>query len=210
MQDVASQIIETASHLFLKYGVKSISMDDISRQLSISKKTIYQYFKDKNEIVYLISKRFLNEQKDKFDTIDRESENAIEKLYKGTLHARVIFEKINPYILFDIKKYYKDAWELYLDHERNVMYFSLIKTLEEGIREGLFRPDINVQILATLRIEEIKLAFDRDVFPDETFNFGEVQSQILEHFFYGIVTEEGYALLNKYKKTYVTNDQIQA
>jgi TetR/AcrR family transcriptional regulator, cholesterol catabolism regulator len=208
MQDISAKIIETAGYLFRKYGVKSISMDDIARELSISKKTIYQFFKDKNEIVCLTTSKYLSHQKEKFDKIQQESDNAIEKLHKATLFAREIFEKINPYILYDIKKYYKDAWELYLDHEKNVMYESLISTLREGIREGLFRPDINVEVLATLRMEEVKLAFDRDIFPEEEFNFQEVQYQILDHFFYGIITEVGYALLNKYKKIAVTNDQF--
>jgi AcrR family transcriptional regulator len=208
MENISEKILETAGSLFLKYGVKSISMDDIARELSISKKTIYHFFKDKNEIVYLISERFLQEQKDKFDRIQEESKDPIELLYGGTLHAREIFEKINPYVLFDIRKYYSDAWRLYLDFEKNVMFGSLILTLEEGIEKGLFRADIDVHILATLRMEEIKLAFDKDIFPDESFNFKEVQYQILDHFFYGIMTEEGYALLNQYKENYVTNDQI--
>lgn len=208
MENISEKILETAGSLFLKYGVKSISMDDIARELSISKKTIYHFFKDKNEMVYLISERFLQEQKDKFDRIQNESKDPIELLYGGTLHAREIFEKINPYILFDIRKYYKDAWRLYLDFEKNVMFGSLVVTLQDGIKKGLFRADIDVQILATLRMEEIKLAFDKDVFPSESFNFKEVQYQILDHFFYGIMTEKGYALLNKYKENYVTDDQI--
>jgi AcrR family transcriptional regulator len=207
MQDISLNILETAGRLFRKYGIKSISMDDIARELSISKKTIYQFFKDKNEIVSITTRMFLNLQKEKFDKIQMESENAIEQLYKATLGAREIFEKINPYIMFDIRKYYKDAWELYLDHEKNVMYQSLVTTLENGIREGLFRSDLDIGILATLRLEEIKLAFDQDVFPEDVFNFREVQFQFLDHFFYGIVTVEGYALLNKYKENYVTNDQ---
>jgi AcrR family transcriptional regulator len=208
MQDTSKQILETAGYLFLKYGVRSVSMDDIARELSISKKTIYHFFKDKNQIVCLITEQFLSQLKKKHEKIALESQNAIEKLYKGTLLAREIFEKINPYVLFDIKKYYRDAWQLYLDHEKNVFFQSLITSLEEGIKEGLFRSDINVRILATLRLEEVKLVFDKDVFPDEFFNFREVQYQILDHFFYGIVTEEGYALLNKYKENYVTDEQL--
>ena len=208
MQNISTKILETAGHLFLKYGVKSISMDDIAHELSISKKTIYQFFKDKNEIVCITSKQFLEHQKEKFDAINLDSSNAVQRLYKATLHAREIFEKMNPSILFDIKKYYKDAWQLYLDYEKDVMYQSMVTTLEDGIKEGVFRADIDVKILATLRSEEIKLAFDRDVFPDDIFNFQEVQYQLLEHFFYGIVTEEGYAILSNYKKNLVTNDQI--
>jgi len=208
MQDISSKILTTAGNLFLKYGIKSISMDDIARELSISKKTIYHFFKDKNEIVCITTKMFLDHQKEKFDNINMESDNAIERLYKATIYAREIFEKMNRSILFDIKKYYKDAWELYLDHEKNVMYHSMVTTLEDGIKEGLFRSDIDVRILATLRSEEIKVAFDGDVFPDDDFNFQEVQYQILEHFFYGIMTEEGYTLLNNYKKNLVTNDNI--
>jgi AcrR family transcriptional regulator len=208
MEDISAKVLETAGRLFLKYGVRSISMDDIARELAISKKTIYQFFSDKNEIVVLITKQYLLEQKEKFDRIQIGASNAIEKLYRATLHARDIFEAINPSVLFDIKKYYTDAWVLYLDHEKNFMFKVTISILEEGIREGLFRSDINPRILATLRMEEIKLAFDRIIFPDDAFNFQEVQLQILEHFFYGIVTEKGYALLNNYKKNYVTNDQL--
>ena len=208
MENISEKILESAGSLFLKYGVKSISMDDIARELSISKKTIYQFFKDKNELVYLISERFLLAQKEKFDKIQVESKDSIELLYQSTLHAREIFEIMNPYILFDIKKYYKEAWQLYLDFEKKIMYQSLITTLEDGIKQGLFRDDIDVSILATLRMEEIKLAFDKDVFPDNRFSFKEVQYQILDHFFYGIMTEEGYALLNNYKQNFVTNDQI--
>jgi AcrR family transcriptional regulator len=208
MEDISEKILETAGRMFLQYGVRSISMDDISRELGISKKTIYQFFKDKNEIVCLISERFLKEQKEQFDMIHMDAENAIEKLYRATIKARELFSKINPYILFDIKKYYEDAWELYLDYEKDVMFDGTITILEEGIQEGLFRPDINVRILATLRVEEVKLAFDRMIFPDDDFDFREVQIQILEHFFYGIVTEKGYALLNEYKKNAVPNDQI--
>jgi len=208
MENISEKILESAGSLFLKYGVKSISMDDIARELSISKKTIYQFFKDKNELVYLISERFLLAQKEKFDKIQVESKDSIELLYQSTLHAREIFEIMNPYILFDIKKYYKEAWQLYLDFEKKIMYQSLITTLENGIKQGLFRDDIDVSILATLRMEEIKLAFDKDVFPDNRFSFKEVQYQILDHFFYGIMTEEGYALLNNYKQNFVTNDQI--
>jgi AcrR family transcriptional regulator len=208
MEDISTKILETAGRLFLRYGVKSISMDDIARELAISKKTIYQLFTDKNEIVCLIAKRFFKDQKEEFDAIMIEAENAIERLYMATIKARELFAKINPYILFDIKKYYQDAWVLYLDYEKNVMFEGTIAILEEGIKEGLFRPDINVKILATLRVEEVKLAFDQMIFPDDDFSFREVQMQILEHFFYGIVTEKGYAMLNEYKKNTVTNDQI--
>ena len=208
MEDISIKILETAGRLFLKYGVRSISMDDIARELAISKKTIYHFFKDKDEVVCLIAKRFFKEQKEEFDKIMMEADNAIERLYWATLKARELFAKINPYILFDIKKYYEDAWALYLDYEKNVMFEGTISILEEGIEEGLFRPDINVKILATLRVEEVKLAFDQMIFPDDEFNVREVQMQMLEHFFYGIVTEKGYALLNEYKKNAVTNDQI--
>jgi len=208
MEDIATKILETAERLFLRYGIRNISMDDISGELGISKKTIYQFFNDKNEIVCLIAKRFFKEKKEEFDKIYVEGENSIERLYMSTLKAREIFSKINPHILFDIKKYYEGAWALYLDYEKSVMFEGTISILEDGIKEGLFRPDINVKILATLRVEEVKLAFDQLIFSDDEFNFREVQMQILEHFFYGIVTEKGYAMLNEYKKNAVTNDQI--
>ena len=90
MQDISQKIIESAGKLFLQYGFKSITMDDIAKDLSISKKTIYQVFREKNEIVCILAGQFLDEQKEKVVIIEKESKNVIERLYKGALLAREV------------------------------------------------------------------------------------------------------------------------
>lgn len=199
-EDISQRILDTSAHLFLKYGIKSITMDDISRELSMSKKTVYQFFKDKNEIVCRVAAEYLEYEKHKFEAIHEESGNAIERLFGYSQCIRELFDRMNPVVLYDLKKYYAEAWKMYLNYKRDIFYKSIINTLILGIRQGYFRNDIDVDILATLRLEETQLSFDEDIFPSNRFDFRKVQFQLFDHFVYGIVTEKGYTTLkNRFK-----------
>jgi len=206
MQDISQKIIDSAGKLFMQYGFKSITMDDVAKDLSISKKTIYQVFKDKNEIVCTVTERFLRDHKIKFDAVEDDSNNAIEKIYKASLLAREIFEKIHPYILYDLEKFYGEAWNLYLKYKQDIFLNALISNLQEGINEGYFRDDIDIQVMASLRMEEIQLAFNIMVSPTQKLDLKEVQQQLFDHFLYGIVSEKGYSLLKSYKKNAEINE----
>lgn len=203
MQDISQKIIDSAGKLFLQYGFKSITMDDIARDLSISKKTIYQVFREKNEIVCILAGQFLDEQKEKVEIIEKESKNVIERLYKGALLAREVFDRIHPHFLYELKKFYGEAWEIYLEYKKEVLFNSMIDNLKEGIKEGYFREDIDVEVMASLHLEEVQLVFDITVFPNQKFDFRKVQLQLFDHFVYGIVTEKGYSLYKSYKKNIV-------
>ncbi len=177
-------------------------MDDISRELSISKKTIYQYFRDKNEIVCKVTDAYLKNEKEKMDKIKAEANDAIEQLYGYSSCIRDLFGKINPVVLYDLRKYYKKAWQIYLNYKNEVFYHSIISTLNDGIREGFFRRDIDVEVLAVLRLEEFQLTMDQSLYPVEKFDLKNVQIQLFNHFIYGIVTEAGYKKLNHYFKNH--------
>lgn len=203
MQDISAQIIEEATSLFLKYGIKSVTMDDISRSMSISKKTVYQYFKDKNEIVNKVASVHLENEKRIFEEIQADAENAIEKLYRHSLFLRKSFEKMNPVVLFDLKKYYKDAWELFIRYKKEVFSKSMVDTLREGMEQGYFRESIDPEILVTLRFEVLQLIADGSIFPTDKFDFRDVQIQLFDHFIHGILTEKGYVLMNEYHKSQI-------
>ncbi len=201
MQETADKIIEAAANLFMRYGIKSVTMDDISRELSMSKKTIYQFFRDKNEIVSTIAKDHLEREKTKFEAVKNDSENAIEELYGYSSCMRELFTQINPVVLYDLKKYYSDAWQIYLDYKKDVFSKSMIDTIKKGIEQGYFRKDINPEVMAALRLEEIQWTFDENIFPSDKYEFINVQIQLFDHFIYGLVTEKGYREVNKYFKT---------
>ena len=112
-------------------------------------------------------------------------------------------EDTNPSLLFDLQKYHPKAWSVWLNHKHKFIRESVIRNLKQGIEEGYYRPELNVDIIAAMRLELVQLPFDGNVFPTSRFKIAEVQMQIFDHFVHGIVTEKGRKLYQKYKETAV-------
>jgi AcrR family transcriptional regulator len=197
--DVKEKILEGTEALFTRYGIRSVSMDDIARHLSVSKKTLYQYFADKDEMVYRMSERYLARMSKQYDTIKENSHNSIEELSMISLRMKADFENMNPSMLFDLQKFHPTAWNLYNDHKIKVISESVVRNIRQGIHDGYFRSDIHPEILAYARVAMIENAFDERLFPRDKFSFLEIQAQVFELFVYGICTEKGARLYQKYK-----------
>ncbi len=198
--EVKERILIGAEELFMQYGFRSISMDDIAKHLSISKKTIYQFFEDKDEIVYLVAKRHFEKEKEVCHTnVFIHAENPIDELMRVSKFIKTNTANINPAIMFDLQKYHPKAWEIFREFKQGFILQHILQNLNKGIAEGLYRADINPEVLARLRLEEIQLAFDTSIFPLAQFKIYDTHTQLLEHFIRGIVTEKGLTLLNYYK-----------
>ena len=175
----------------MSYGIRSITMDDLSKELSVSKKTIYQHFKDKDEIVLITTRMVLEQEQKCVAETQEQAQNSIDELILMTSCMREHINKINPSVLFDIKKYYREAWQLYLTFKQEVFADAIKSSLSRGIEEGYFRENINVEVLSVLRLEMIQICFDDSIFPPAKFDFKEVQMQIFDHFIHGILTPKG-------------------
>ena len=197
---IKEKIIAESIDLFMTYGLKSVTMDDIAKHLGMSKKTIYQHFKDKEDIIIQATNEVFNAENRMMCAIEDEAENAVEQLYKLTIQLRETIKSTSTTALYDMKKYYPRAWEKYKDYKHNVIYNSVIDNLKRGIKEGLFRSNINPEILAQLRIGEIELSFDKEFFPKDEFSLVEIHDQLFEHFTFGILSEEGIRLFETYKQ----------
>ncbi len=197
---VKEKIIEESIVLFMKYGVRSVTMDDVAKHLGISKKTIYLHFKDKEEIILLSTSVYFEKEQRDMEEIENGTENAVEHLYNLSVCLRERLRNINSSVLFDLKKYYKSAWDNYKKHKHDVIFNSVFNNLKRGMAEGLFRNDINPEILAYLRMGEIELSFNKEYFPEDKFTLGEIHEQIFEHFTQGILSEKGFKLLENYKQ----------
>lgn len=193
------RIILGGEELFLKAGIKSVTMDDIARHLGMSKKTIYQFFKDKNDLVIALVKKKLQEDEDQMCAIISKSGNVIEELINMMKCSEEIFSRINPIVIHDLQKYHSEAWKQFQDFKAGVLVHTLEELLTKGIKQGYIRPDIDVRIIARMRVAQVELGFNAALFPVAEFNVWKVQQQFLEHFNYGICTLKGYKLLNEYK-----------
>lgn len=200
MIDTKENVLSAVADLFLKYGVRSVSMDDIAHNQGISKKTIYQYFDDKNDLVNQVTTMLLEERMKEYQQNSDIACNAIEELYTMSRLLRKHFSEINPALMYDVQKYHPQAWELFLKHENEVVYDSVKDNLESGIKEGYFRPEINAKVLARFRVEQIQISFDERLFPKDQFDFTDVQVQLFDHYVHGLLTESGIELFKNYQK----------
>lgn len=175
-------------------------MDDIAHNLAISKKTLYQYFEDKNDLVKHVTIMLLEERMKDYEEATKRSTNAIDELFLISKLMRKHFRELNPALMYDLQKYHPDGWALFLKHENDVVYHSVVDNLERGVAECNFREDIDVNVLAKMRVEQIHLSFDERLYPKEDFNFTEVQIQLFDHFVHGVLTETGLELYKNYQK----------
>ena len=196
--EIKDRIITKAREQFFRYGVKSVTMDEIANELGISKKTIYQHFEDKDDIVYQLMLSEMNQDKCEWEELEKTSKDVIERTVKSMDLIKQAFTEINPTAFFDIKKYHPKSWQIFQEHKQNFILASIIRDLKDGIEQGYFRPDIKVDILARMRLEQIELGFDPVIFPPNKFSIVEVELTMLDNFFRGILTEKGLQVYQEY------------
>ena len=198
--ETKDRILLGAEELFFKYGIKSITMDDIAKHLAISKKTIYQFFNDKNELVETLMTLKLKEDECEFQQIQDESENMIIEVFNMMKHIGAMFTKINPNIFYDLQKYHPKAWDLFKQFKQNCMARVIESSIERGKLEGLVRNDVNSKVLSIMRIEQVEMGLNPTIFSPDKFKIVEIQLAMLDHFLHGICTLKGHKMINKYKQ----------
>ncbi len=175
-------------------------MDDVAKHLSMSKRTIYEKFPNKEAIVEILLKEHLKKHLDDCKKYRSAAINAIEEIFMMLAPLKELFETINPRILFELKKFHPLAWKEFTDFKRTTLLESMIANMKRGIKEGLYREDIDVNILAILRIEEVEIAWNQEIYPSSKFDLAKVHVSMLEHFLYGITNVKGHQIAEKYKK----------
>ncbi|CAN5906079.1 TetR/AcrR family transcriptional regulator [soil metagenome] len=203
--DVKDRILLEAARLFARNGIKSVSMDDIAQHLGVSKKTIYKWFQNKDEIVHSALQNQLSQVENDCECAMVEAENAVDELFQVMTVNKKVLSEIHPSIFYDLQKYHPASWQLWLAHRNSFILSKIVSNLGRGIREGLYRQDLDMELMARLRLALIDLAFSPDLFPPEQFHPERVQSAFFEHFLLGIATLKGHKLINKYK--HVTEEE---
>jgi|SRR5712671_946591 len=194
------RILQKAHELFMRYGVHSVSMDDIAAQLGMSKKTLYQYYTDKEELVDVVLSALLENNRRQCLADRQKAENAIHEIFQAFDMMQEIFTNMNPSIVFDLEKYHPAVYKKFQQHKQIFLYQVIRQNLERGINEEVYRPEINVDVLTRFRIESMMLAFNSEIFPANRTQLVSIQEEILEHFLYGLSAIKGQKLIQKYKQ----------
>ena len=198
--DHKERIQAKADELFMRYGIRSISMDDIAAQLVMSKKTLYQFFADKDELVEAVVEKELKTGQQDCLSCRQHSIDAVDEIFITMEKIAEQFRNMNPIVLHDLEKFHIPSFQKFLKHKNEFLLDVIRKNIERGIREELFRPEIQVDVLSKFRLESMMIAFNIAVFPPRKYNLLEVTQEIIEHYLYGLATLKGHKLILKYKE----------
>jgi TetR/AcrR family transcriptional regulator, cholesterol catabolism regulator len=203
--EAKERILEKTHELFNRYGIRSVSMDDIAAQLGMSKKTLYLYYSDKDELVNAVFSKILEINKSECISCQAKGENPIHEIFLSFDMVEEMLDTMNPSVLFDMQKYHPSVFKKFLDYKNNFLYKMIKANLKEGVKEELYREDIDIEILTRFRLYTVMLSFDSEVFPANKSNLVYIEQQLLEHFLYGIATVKGQKLIHKYKTQRIKN-----
>ncbi len=198
--DVRERIKQKADELYRRYGIKSVTMDEIASQLGVSKKTIYQSFSDKNELVDAVIVDLLNYNKACCQKDRATAQNAIDEVYLAMEMLESMFENMNPSILFDMERNHPATYEKFKKHKYNFLFHLVKENIERGKREELYRPEINADVVATVRLETMMMPFNENLFPKSKYTLVFLEKQLIEYYLFGLVSQKGYKLVAKYQK----------
>jgi AcrR family transcriptional regulator len=196
--EVKERILQKATDLFMRYGIRSITMDEIAGQLGISKKTIYQFFTDKDEMVDAIVDIQVRSNEKECQRCQGESDNAVHEIFNALKMAEELLKAMNPLIMYDLEKHHPKAYRKFRNYKYDFMYDMIIQNLERGIKEGLYRAEINTDIVAKHRIESAFMGFNQDIFPHSKYRISDIGYELGILFLYGVTTEKGKKLIEKY------------
>ena len=196
--EVKERILTKAADLFMRYGIRSITMDEIAGQLGISKKTIYQFFTDKDDMVSAVIEQEIKKNEAECMQFRDDAADAVHEIFLALEDLDEMLKYTNPLMLYDLEKHHPKAFQKIKEYKYQFLYRSLLDNLQRGIRESLYRSDFQPDIVAKNRIESAFLIFNPDLFPHSRYKMSEVSFELALLFLHGVVTPEGKRLIDKY------------
>ena len=191
-----SHILDSSQKIFLSKGFKNVNMDDLSREIGISKKTLYLHFENKLDLIHQILENHIEQEKKFISELINTKLNPIQKLTNIQKHNYEMLGNMNPIALYELQRYFPQAWAVF-ENYKNEFILNLITTnYKEGISLGYYRPEINVNIIALFHIHSIDSLFKIGIRLKE-INLGEIFKEYFNYHLRGIATEKGVKEINK-------------
>jgi len=192
-------ILDGTIDLFYEFGIKNLNMDDISRKLKISKKTLYQYANSKED---LIEKLFYYDDmkwEKRISEIKIEENNAIDILIKVSLIVSEQIGRFDPKLKFEMKKYYEAIFHNFMQNKQAHIFEQISKNITKGIAEGLYRDNLNIELIAGLYVRNLVDMHNKDYCFVENITFDQIFEAMFENHIRAISTTEGIEYFEKQK-----------
>ena len=197
MEDKKQHILQNVGGLYLKFGIKSVTMDDVASEFGISKKTLYQYFRDKADLVTQVIDFYLKNPM--FCLNDNQKGNAIDQYFILREHIIHVLKYFHNNIEFDLKKQYPKLYGKVHRMKRERIFSNTVENIKNGIESGLYRPEIDAEIIAKLQVGRMLFTLnpENEIFTESEIATIELFDKIMEYYMYSICTQEG---INYFKK----------
>lgn len=200
MEEKREEITSKAADMFGEYGIRSVSIDDICREISISKKTFYQYFENKSELLEAILNIHVEQALNKAQKIKEQANNAIEALLMVSKTICRISMNARPAAAFDLKKYYPEIHKEFINYKRKLSYDGIVMNMRRGISEGIYREDLSVELVAQLYVKKIEQMHDKEFMENIEFSPETIFQVMFENHIRAISNQKGIEIFEKEKQ----------
>jgi AcrR family transcriptional regulator len=202
----ANKILQGAASLFMRIGIKSVSMDDIAREIGVSKKTIYKHYSDKKELVLRVIEADHRNEMKACEECYKTGENAVQKMIDISRHISNHHRDTNLTVLYDLQKYYPEAWDRVSEFQKEFIQHAIGQNIEEGKHEKLYRADLDVFTTASMYGTLIRGMMKQLASRQNTYDFKTLHLQMVSYHLYGICTSTGRAYLKQHINE-ITNEK---
>ena len=197
MDEVKEKILVEAENLFMRYGFKSITMDDVSRELGVSKKTLYLHFADKHDLVNQCVEPHLEHLNLTCSNLMENREDPISALLSITEFNIQQLQRVSQSSLYDLKKYFKGAWDKLMDNRNQFIYQNIKTNVELGVKKGLYRKDLNPEVVSMIYIHLVGLVIDPAYHRDREMDLRKILLEIVSYHLNSVCTEKGREILEE-------------
>lgn len=195
-QSLKDKILETSMRMFQEKGIRAVKMDDIANKLSISKRTLYEIYDDKERLLFEGVKRFHNIRQEQLRKVSIDSDNVMDViLYAYKQHVES-FRHTNPMFYSDMEKYPKIL--KFFEQENENSHVQFVDFLRRGVNEGFFRDDVNYDIVACMFDALGKFVMSKSLY--HRYSMEDLMSNIIFVSLRGFCTQRGADVLDLFLK----------
>ena len=201
MDQKLTELLEQASILFMRLGIKSVTMDDVARELVISKKTLYQFFEDKNDLIKKVFRFQYERDLSSITLAIKSTKNAIDELFEVNNIMRARMTNMRSSIMYDLQKYHPEAWKMFAEYKNKHIYQLMMDNYSRGCEEKYYNENLHADIIVKIYLAKMESIFDQQLFPMEQYNVPDVHRELILYHIRSIANSKGLKYLDKKSKS---------
>jgi len=200
--EIREKIMIAAQDIFGRMGFKQTTMDEVARAAGVSKKTLYEQFSSKRELIFDLVEYYMGMVLKQCEEIVATTSNPIETILKIDHMITKSHQNVNPMALMELQRFFPESFNLFRTNLMKNDVVLMKENIEKGIKEGYYRKSINPEIIAKMRIENAMMVVCNNLMVTDRIDHLSLKKELMEHFMYGIMTPKGVEYYQKHKSQY--------